>query len=1507
MGWWLRIFSKKPFGFRGQLTLTFTLGMLCLALLSSIAIATLSSRTVQATLVEQGRRITEAFAAQSILALLYQSADNAEGAAKATLAFPDIRGIGIYDPKHQPLLARGEYAALLNGESTWPQIGQKAQLTRETEDFWLFVAPVYTHQNSEAEKSPFVVDAPEPELIGFVRVAMAKSTLNNLSGTILHSNLLVSITLAAVLLLLLLGITTRLVVPLKNLAENMKRADRGEKNVRAEIGGSKDIKDMESAFNTMMTVLETREEELKRARDAALESAHIKGEFAANVSHELRTPLNGILGMLELLQNMALTSKQQEYVQVACSSGETLLGLIGNILDFSRIESGKLKLDPADFILQEMLSEVIGLLATQARQKDLDLSYVVAEDVPAVLRGDVARIRQVLINLVGNALKFTQRGEVAVEIRALQAPAEKPLLRFEVKDTGIGVAAESQDRIFEAFTQADSSTTRKYGGTGLGLAICRQLVGCMGGEIGLESELGKGSVFWFTVPLEAALASQRESRIEVTEVIGLRLLIVDDSEISRRFLEQTLSAWGARYSGAASGHQALAMLRDAKAQEKAYDLALIDEEMPAMRGIELARRIAEEEAIAPVKIVLMGCQSQPDISRIPGAVNYLIKPVQPSLLYDCIVTSVRAEGKSEPVFAPPVVEDVNFVDASILIVEDNRVNQQVAIGMLERIGCHVDAVFNGREALEAMARQSYDLVLMDCHMPQMDGYEATRRFRASEVGKHRLPIIAMTANIREGDSGKCLAAGMSDYLPKPLKLDLLRSKLQHWIGSKMVGVKTSLASEDNLTLKPESPYPHTPLDAEVLSELRASVGGAFSKMIEIFLEDTPLYLEALQTAIAKQETKMLKETAHSLKGSARNFGATYFAHLAKQLEDLGEAGASEKAIELLPALISEYRQVRAVLQHEIQPDKGKEFLREEEQSRVLIVDDDRSMRMALRNILEQDGYRIDEASNGDQALALCKRHMPDLVLMDAVMPLLNGFEACAQIRALQGGAHTPVLIITALDDEKSIKQAFSAGASDYIPKPVHFAVLRRRVARLLEASRAEKHVYQLAYHDSLTGLPNRTRFRKHFEELLLRPRAGEKMLALLFLDLDRFKLINDTLGHDVGDMLLKAAADRIAGCLRSGDMVARLGGDEFTIILERIQSYEVAGAIATKICDVLSKPFVFMEQEMYVSASVGIAIYPVDGTDMGSLIKRADTAMFRAKEQGNRFQFYKHGMETVAAKRLALEADLRRALERQEFTVCYQPQADLAAGTLSGMEALIRWHHPEQGLLLPAEFIPLAEETGLIVPLGEWVLREACTQLQSWLQRGFKPFRIAVNVSGRELEKDDLVDKIAAILKETAMPVELLELEITESVIMKHADVIIPMFRELRRMGIKLAIDDFGTGYSSLNYLKRFPVDTLKIDRSFVCDIVGSPDDTAIIASIIALARSLRLKVVAEGVETYEQEALLREHQCDCIQGFYLSPPLSATVVEQTILSREKEGEVLLGKVHPLSTKRRTT
>ncbi|BAW80314.1 diguanylate phosphodiesterase [Candidatus Nitrosoglobus terrae] len=1499
---WLQIFYR-PVGFRQQLVLTFTIGIISLALISSLAISTLSSSTARKMLLDQGRNITANFAAQSTLTLLYQSADNAQDIAQAALNFPDIKGVVIYDQAYQVLFSKGKN--ILLPEAFLRQQPESLALVRETKDSWYFIAPAYTHRDgAELEDSPFVVEPPKSELIGFVQVAMSKDTLKTLREGIWKGNLLISGTLAGVLLLLLLIITARMTTPLRNLAKKMQQAELSGRKVRAEIGGPKDIRDMGIAFNTMMLMLETREQELKRACDAALESARIQGEFAANVSHEIRTPLNGMIGMLELLRNMELTVKQREYVKAACSSGEILLELISNILDFSRIGSGKLRLDPTDFNLREVLDDIIGLLAGQARRRNLDLGYVVAKNTPEFLQGDAARIRQILINLAGNALKFTEQGEISIEIQADERLADKVVLRFEVTDTGIGIPVEAQQRIFEAFSQADNSTTRKYGGTGLGLAICRQLVELMGGEIGVNSESGKGSIFWFTVPLAESVAQQnQDNTINKAGIEGLRVLIADDSSINRRFLAQTFSAWNMDYSSAESGAEAIQMLHTAVTP---YDFVLIDEHLPGMEGNGLVDKIIKDPVIQ-VKIIVMGYQREPESEH--GRIYRISKPVRQSILYDSIMTTMSQDERLEiKATLDDQAEQLNrFLGYQILAVEDNAVNQQVVTGMLERLGCQIEIAANGIEALAAITHKHYDLILMDCHMPQMDGYEATRRIRALEVvEKREIPIIAMTANASEGEVDKCLAAGMDDYLPKPLRLALLQGKLQHWLDSSNP-LEAKLEAEIPIKMQKEIEKlenHNTPVDREILKRLQANVGSAFFKMIEIFLEDTPTYLDLLPKAIAEGDTKELREIAHSIKGSAKNFGATRFAFIAKELEDLGCAYSVEGANDLLTALTAEYALVKEALQQEKRWDKGSSCIpMEKRRSRILIVDDDRAMRMALRNVLEAGNYQIEEGVNGDQALAVCERQMPDLVLMDAMMPILDGFEACAQIRNLPSGQHTPVLIITALDDEHSIERAFAVGATDYISKPVNFAVLRQRVARLLDASHAEKNIYQLAYYDPLTGLANRTLFKKYLEELMANPLSEDELSAVLFLDLDRFKLVNDTLGHDIGDLLLKAAADRIVHCLRSGDKVARLGGDEFTIILEGIRSREIIANIATKICNVLSKPFSFMGQEIYIGVSIGISLYPGDGEDVSTLIKHADTAMFRAKERGSDYQFYEKGMGMAAANQLALEADLRKGFDRGEFLLYYQPQVDLYTEKLAGMEVLIRWQHPERGLILPSEFIPQAEETGLILPISEWVLHEACSQMQAWLQGGIDPFYISVNVSGRELEERGFVDKILAVLEKTGLPPEWLELEITESLAMKSAEKVIPKLQKLREKGVNLAIDDFGTGYSSLNYLKNLPIHTLKIDRCFVQDIINNPGDATVITGIIALAHSLGLKVVAEGVETYEQKVFLKDHRCDLIQGFYLSQPLPVSIIEQTIIRDHKEGRLFSPKIYPFRIK----
>ncbi|MFI5116544.1 MAG: EAL domain-containing protein [Terriglobales bacterium] len=431
---------------------------------------------------------------------------------------------------------------------------------------------------------------------------------------------------------------------------------------------------------------------------------------------------------------------------------------------------------------------------------------------------------------------------------------------------------------------------------------------------------------------------------------------------------------------------------------------------------------------------------------------------------------------------------------------------------------------------------------------------------------------------------------------------------------------------------------------------------------------------------------------------------------------------------------------------------------------------------------------------------------------------------------------------------------------------------------------AEERVQFLAYYDALTGLHNRTFLRQVLAKALAGIRRQDQKIAVLFLDLDRFKIINDSLGHSFGDLLLQQVAERLKRCVREEDTVARVGGDEFLIVLAALKSATEATIAADRILNGMAAEFLVEEQHINVTCSIGVSIFPEHGMDGETLIKNADAAMYCAKEKGrNTFQFFTEDMNTQVVERLTLENSLRLALQRKELFLVYQPQMEIASGMIVGVEALLRWQHPERGLVPPDKFIRVAESSGLIMPIGEWVLREACSQVRKWQDEGLLAVPVAVNVSAVQFRQGNFLTVIKKVLSETGLSPEYLELELTESTLLSNVNVMFPMLEELRTMGLKLAIDDFGTGYSSLSYLRQFPVSKLKIDRSFVQDIVLNSDDAAITAAIISMAKGLNLKVIAEGVETGAQMAFLRVHQCDQIQGYYFSRPLTADKVAEKL------------------------
>ena len=462
------------------------------------------------------------------------------------------------------------------------------------------------------------------------------------------------------------------------------------------------------------------------------------------------------------------------------------------------------------------------------------------------------------------------------------------------------------------------------------------------------------------------------------------------------------------------------------------------------------------------------------------------------------------------------------------------------------------------------------------------------------------------------------------------------------------------------------------------------------------------------------------------------------------------------------------------------------------------------------------------------------------------------------------------------------ERAVISSIRDSQGKITHFLALKEDITK---RKWAEETIQHMAYYDPLTDLPNRMLFNDRLGQALAQARRKNHLVAILFLDLDRFKVINDTLGHTMGDLLLRSVAERLRKFTREGDTIARMGGDEFTFLLTGLNQVDEAVKTAQSILDVLKHPFNLEGHEVHITPSIGISIFPYDGNDGVTLVKNADAALNRAKEQGRtNYQLYTPVMNAKAFERMTLENSLRKALEKGEFTLYYQPQVDLDSGEIIGMEALLRWEHPDLGLVSPAQFIPMAEETGLIVPIGEWVLRTACAQNKKWQELGYKPMHIAVNLSARQFNEKNLVDMISGVLRETGLDPQWLDLEITESVIMSHLESTIATMRDLHHLGIQISIDDFGIGYSSLSYLKKFPVHTLKIDQSFIREITTDPDDAAITAAVIAMGHSLKLKVIAEGVETMEQLQLLKGLKCDRMQGYLFSRPVPAQTITPLLM-----------------------
>ncbi|WP_426111311.1 response regulator [Massilia sp. PWRC2] len=689
-----------------------------------------------------------------------------------------------------------------------------------------------------------------------------------------------------------------------------------------------------------------RTEQLERAKNAAEAASRAKSAFLATMSHEIRTPMNGVLGMTEMLLATGLSDSQRKYTELVKKSGEHLLVIINDILDFSKIEAGKLSVEYIDFNLWDLLDDISNVYTPQAQHKGIALDFEIANNIPVAVCGDPNRLRQIIANLLGNAIKFTEHGRIRATVQVGVEDAQSCALRFEVHDTGIGVAREARSRIFEAFSQADGSTTRKYGGTGLGLAISRQLVELMGGRIGVDNALTQGSVFWFTVTFDKRRVDPDEPGFSLTAIERQRVLIVDEHNASRQRLAEQLQAWQLDCDAVASSLQATERLGAAAAAGRPYDLALLDMELARTSGLALAAAMRAEPANRATRIILISdarLAADPVQRRTAGVAYQLIKPVRAGDLFECLESRTRADaGVAAPAAAAvtaaaapaAAVAQPSARPRRVLLAEDNPVNVEVATAMLGSLGLDVHCARNGAEALEAARASHYDVVLMDCQMPVMDGIAATaeiRRLERDTKSVRSLPIIAITANALQGDRETCLAAGMDDYLSKPFTQGQLSALLGRWITLPLVG--GARAADSAPANDPVGPLPslrsvappaapqaadyRAALNPRALDHIRAlsaERGDALvRRVVGAYVDDTPRQFAAVRAAIDSLDAPAVRKLAHSLKSGSANVGAETMAQLCKDLETLGRSDSTDGADGLLRQMEHEFEAVRKSL------------------------------------------------------------------------------------------------------------------------------------------------------------------------------------------------------------------------------------------------------------------------------------------------------------------------------------------------------------------------------------------------------------------------------------------------------------------------------------------------------------------------------------------------------------------------------------------------------------------
>jgi len=1441
--------NKKGLG--QQLNLAFLLG----AIFMSIASAALISYTTY----ERERTTYFKFGAAALTSLHSQISLPFSGsldhllidAFKSYSAFKGVQKLIAFDKKYKELFSikKDQDYRVIGG---WQDLEMgDVRFERETNDALYFTASL----NSDSA--------------AYLMLILNKPSLDTYINDF-FINAAIVFFLAMFFLTVLSVFIKRLTKSLDEFTSVMTQAASGKKGVRANKETSGELVHMFESFNQMMDMNEKKCVLLGVSRDQARQEANLKSDFAANVSHEIRTPLNGMLGMISLLKGPGLPQKQQDYLEAASASGESLLQVINNVLDFSKIEAGEFDLDLKDLDLRLLLEQVGLLYAEKAQEKRLELCL----DLPAkdilFVRGDPVRLRQIISNLLSNAIKFTSVGHITLSARIVSRSEDSGQVDITVTDTGKGIPNDSLDAIFKPFDQASVETATEYGGTGLGLTIVRQLTTLMKGTVSVASVVGEGSCFQLTIPLQMhSLVIDRPAG-EARLFSNKNILLVEPFEETRTYIEGMLNAWGIKYQTTASFDEAL--LKKDSEPDYNPEVCLFNADYSKSSESEFFEKFTKTKLVPMVRLG----HGPSVIDKGKGGFSASIdRPVRYEKLR-MLLLGVLAGHKSpiQPIEKQKPVPSAILQKLNILVAEDDKSNQLVVVGVLKELGILAEVAENGKEALSMFKSYEYDLILMDCNMPIMDGYESTKAIRSLGVGVKQPIIIALTAKDTKAEWDACRQSGMNACLSKPFQLSKLLTVLEKELESV---IKNEDVDETSLMGLVDSAIVES-----TFKKLAVNTGEGIHQIVHSYLLDTPIYIITLIAAMEAVDRVKILNLAHKIKGGSRNLGAETLVSICVEIEKtctkkIVDVSKVEQLSTHLEAEFSRVNTELATKLDELNVENDK--LKGAAQKTVLVVDDDSSMRMTVASALESEGYQVELAENGRDAIRLFGILHPNIIVMDAIMPIKNGFKACREIKSMAGGDDVSILITTVLESEESLDLAFESGASDFVPKQADLSVLKQRVKRLLSKQSEGNHVQRLAYKDSLTGLPNRAAFVEHVQKELDTAKRNNTKIAIFFIDVDHFKKINDNLGPDAGDALLKALSGRLMSCISPNDMLARIGGDAFVVVLSKLVDVSTQDTIAKTMLAMLKAPFNLSGNEVSASVSIGVAVYPDDGLSKDELLKNSDTAMYRAKAAGrNTYRLYAPEMREVLEQRMRLESELREVVKNEELRLHFQPKKDAKTGKVIGSEALVRWHHHTRGIVPPVEFIPVAEEVGLINEIGFWVLDTACATAKNWQLEYSYYGSVAVNISAVQMKEDDFVFLVETCLNKYELEAKYLELEITESMAFDKTGVMLDKLNQIRDMGVNVAIDDFGTGDLSFSDIKNLPVNTLKLDMEFIENIVENESDMTVVDGMIVLAHNLGMTVVAEGVESQEQYDLLVAHKCDIVQGYFIGKPLPGKI-----------------------------